>query len=296
VRLLRSASVALVCCHGYKPNLVGLLAARSLGIPIIAVSRGWTGETLRVRFYEALDRFALRWMDQVVCVSHSQAHKVVRAGVPLSKVRVIPNAIHTARFAEVDQRFRERLRQMFSEPPSLIVGAAGRLSPEKGFDVLIDAAALVTRANPSTGFVLFGDGALRQRLVQQAEAKGLNGRFVFAGFRSDLDKYLPHLDLVVLPSRTEGLPNVALEAHAAGVPIVATAVGGTPDVVQDRVTGYLVPSEDPGTMARRVQDLLVSEAVRRDMGARGRERVRWEFSFDSQARAYRSLFEAMMSK
>ena len=214
---LRADRIQLLVVHGYKAGLLGRFAARRAGIPVVAVSRGWTYESRKVRLYEMLDRINLRWMDRVVCVSHGQAAKVRRAGVPERRVAVIPNAIRPERFDKPDPAARGELERLFPRPVTHIVGAAGRLSPEKGFDVLIDAAALVARSLPSAGFVLFGEGLLREPLKRQIEGRGLAGRFVIAGFRSDLDRLLPHLDLLVQSSHTEGMPNVVLEACAAGV-------------------------------------------------------------------------------
>ena len=253
--LLRRVAATALVCHGYKANLLGLISARRLGIPIVSVSHGWTAESRRVRLFEALDRRLLCRMNKVVCVSEGQARKVRRAGVPEAKVQVIRDAVRGDRFVAVDPACRERLEAMFPKRPRLIVGAAGRLSPEKGFGVLVDAAAQVLRSQPflgkaaadedrGVGFVLFGDGPLRGALESQIEACGLRGSFQLAGFRSDLDKYYPHLDLLVLPSYTEGLPNVVLEAFAAGVPVVATAVGGTPEAVLHGVNGYFVEAGD----------------------------------------------------
>ena len=118
------------------------------------------------------------------------------------------------------------VRQFFHKPLKRIVGAAGRLSPEKGFEQLIEAARMVTAQDADAGFVLFGDGPLRAALSRQIAASNLAERFILAGFRADLGKFLPHLDLMVLSSYTEGLPVVLLEALAAGVPVVSTAVGG----------------------------------------------------------------------
>src|SRR5262249_8930565 len=148
-------------------------------------------------------------------------------------------------FESAEPEYRQRLEAMFPRQPAVIVGAAGRLSPEKGFEVLIDAAAELVGTEQAAeslpvGFVLFGDGPLRGNLESQIAARGLQGRFQLAGFRSDLDKFYPHFDLLALPSYTEGLPNVVLEAFAAGVPVVATAVGGTPEAVMHGVNGYLV--------------------------------------------------------
>jgi glycosyltransferase involved in cell wall biosynthesis len=285
----------VLCCHGYKANVVGRLAARRVRIPVVAVSRGWTGASLKVRFYEALDRLNLRWMDRVVCVSEAQADKVRRARVPAEKIVVIHNAIRADRFASADASYRATLQGFFPFPRRQIIGAAGRLSPEKGFDVFVRAAAALAVEDPALGFILFGHGPLQTRLTAQIAASGLEGRCVLAGFRSDLDSFLPHLDVLVLPSYTEGLPNVVLEAGAAGVPVVATAVGGSPEAIVDGVTGYLAPAGSPTALAARIRAILTSEPRRRAMGLQGREHVRRFFSFDAQGERYRSLFDELLA-
>lgn len=291
---LRGQSIDLLCCHGYKADLLGRPAARKLGIPVVSVSRGWTAATWKVRVYEAIDRFSLRWMDRVVCVSEGQAEKVRRAGVAETKVRVIRNAIFTDRFGEPDEPGRAFLQAHFAWPRSHLIGAAGRFSPEKGFGNLIDAAADVVRVHPQAGFVLFGDGPLRDALAAQIDRLGLRDNFVLAGFRADLDRWLPNFDLFALPSYTEGLPNVVLEAFAARVPVVATAVGGTPEVIQDGSSGYLVPAGDAPSLADRISALLGNERRRATMGMCGYYRVRDHFTFEAQARQYVSLFHELL--
>jgi glycosyltransferase involved in cell wall biosynthesis len=280
----------VLCCHGYKANLLGRIAARQARVPVVAVSRGWTGESLKIRLYEALDRLNLHWMDRVVCVSEGQARKVRRVGVPDEKIQVIRNAVRTERFDGDGSSARDALSAYFPSPPGLIVGAAGRLSPEKGFDVLIEAARLLTRKHPSIGYLLFGAGSRESALARQIETSGLQDHFRLAGFHANLDDLLPGLDLLVLPSYTEGLPNVILEALAAAVPVVATAVGGTPEVVEEGVNGYLVAPGNPEQLAQRIQDMIDSEPRRREMGRNGRQRMSEEFTFSVQARAYERLF------
>lgn len=280
-------------CHGYKANLLGRVAARRRAIPAVSVSRGWTHENWKVRLYEALDRRHLRWMDRVVAVSEGQAEKVRRCGGRPERVRVIHNAVDPERFADPDPSYRVKLRRFFRQPFTRIVGAAGRLSPEKGFDVLIDAAARVVNAEESVGFLLFGEGPCKADLVKRINAAGLSRFFVLSGFRADLDRFFPFLDLLVLPSYTEGLPNVVLEAFAGGVPVVATAVGGTPEVVEDKVSGYLIPPGDPDALAARILDALSSEDNLRDMGLRGRQCVLEHFTFERQAKHYLELLDEL---
>jgi glycosyltransferase involved in cell wall biosynthesis len=287
---LRRAGADVLLCNGYKAALLGRIAARREGVPVVAVSRGWTSESWKVRLYDLADRINLRWMDRIVCVSEGHAAKVRRAGVPAGRLVVIRNAISADRFDDPDPAYRQRLLGLFPDPPQRVVGAAGRLSPEKGFNVLVEASRRVLTEDPAAGVVLFGDGPLREALARQVERAGLARRVVLAGFRADLDRYIPWLDVMVLPSYTEGLPNVVLEACAAGVPVVATAVGGTPEVIEDGENGYLVSPGDARTLAGSILAVLDSEDMGRGMGETGRRRAREEFTFEAQALQYRRLF------
>ncbi|MBA4062202.1 MAG: glycosyl transferase family 1 [Isosphaera sp.] len=294
--LLREVGCDTLLCHGYKAHILGRVAARRLGVPAVAVSRGWTGETRKVKVYEWLDRRHLRLMDHVVCVSDGQAEKVRRwCGVPAARMSVIRNSARLAAFEARDPDARGRLLDFFPSDSgvSQVVLAAGRLSPEKGFGVLVEAAAAVCREHPDAGVVLFGEGVLRPELERHADRLGLGGRFVMPGFRTDLDVLIGAADVVVLPSFTEGLPNVALEASAAGVPVVATAVGGTPEAVADGDSGYLVPPGQPGPIAARVGELLRDPVLRAKFGAAGRDRMRTGFTFAAQAAAYLRLIAAV---
>ncbi len=291
---LRELQADVLCCSGYKPDIMGVVAARRAKIPVVAVAHGWTAATWKVRFNEILDRFAMRWMDAVVCVSEAQEHRVRRAGISAGRTTVIRNAIDTESFQQVDGSYRSKLESFFVSPRSHYIGTAGRLSPEKGIDQLVEAASIVRASFPAVGFVVFGDGPLRQKLEQLVLQRKLQQNVVFAGFRTDVRCFLAHLDLAVLPSHTEGLPVFVLEAFAAGLPAVATAVGGTPEVVDDGNNGYLVKSNDFRTLAARIEELLGNPARRRSMGERGRQRAESEFSFQTQSRLYQRLFERLL--
>jgi glycosyltransferase involved in cell wall biosynthesis len=291
-RRLRDGQGDVLLCHGYKSNILGRIAARRAGVPVLAVSRGWTGENLKVRLYDLLDKFHLRFMDHVVAVSQGQAGKVRRAGVAVNRLTVIRNATRlSVRLPANDGQ--TILRDLFAAPVQHIVVSAGRLSPEKGFGDLIEAAKLVCETRTDTGFALFGEGSLRNELQQKIDEVGLKERFILPGFRDDLDRLLPCADVFVLPSYTEGLPNVILEASAAGVAVVATAVGGTPEVVRDGATGYLVPPRNARALAERINGLLADEKLRLQMGQAGHEFVRSRFTFAAQAEEYLRLLAEM---
>jgi glycosyltransferase involved in cell wall biosynthesis len=300
VRELASKLVRLgarvVCCHGYKANLLGMLAARRAGVPVLSVSRGWTGEDWKVRIYEGLDRLVLRLVDAVVCVSRGQARKVLDAGIRPERVVVIPNAVRVGRFADPRPETRRQLESLLSNKPRWLIGAAGRLSPEKGFDVLIEAARRVVQEEPAAGFMVFGEGVLRDALQAQIERCGLKGSFVLAGFRNDLDVVTPCFDVLAMTSHSEGLPNVLLESQAAAVPAVCTAVGGIPEIVTDGANGFLVADGDASAVADRLLRLLRSEEARRRMGRHGRDVVTGQFSFAAQAEQYQALFEHLVTR
>ena len=290
---LRRERADLLVCHGYKADVIGLFAARRVGIPVIAVSRGWTGHTRKVRAYEALDRRMLRRMDAVVCVSEGQAAKVARAAIPRDRLHVIHNSIDPTRFQNGAAAGRAILEGLFESPRSAIIAAVGRQSPEKGFDQLVDAARMLARNDDRIGIVLVGDGPDRSMLEALVRDWSLQSSVVFTGFRSDVDRLLPGADILAQASHTEGLPNVVLEACAAGLPVVATDVGGTNEIIEDGVNGYLVPAADPKALASRLLDLVRSRELRHQMGNRGRDLVRTRFSFARQAAAYEELFLAL---
>lgn len=293
---LRDTRADVLFCHGYKADVVGWRAARQVGVPVVAVSRGWTGATWRVHCYEWVDRLCLFAMDAVVCVSQGQARRVRKLGLPRRQIHVIRNSIDLDRFGETDPTARPELESLFSKKPRWIVGGAGRFSPEKGFPVLVEAAAQVCQAYPEAGFVLFGEGPERAKMEQRLRELGLSEQVRLPGFRDDLDRLLPALDVVVLPSYTEGLPNAALEAAAARVPVVATAVGGTPEIVRDRENGFLVPAREPDLMAERIGRLLDDEKLRGQMGLGGRRLVEKEYSFAGQAGAYEAMAAELTRK
>lgn len=293
---LRRLKAELLCTSGYKPDIIGWRAARRAGIPVISISHGWTAATWKVRLYERLDRLILRWMDRVVCVSHAQADKVRAIGVPESSIVVIHNAVGEEAFVEPSSANREEMLRWFAQPPRFVVAAGGRLSPEKGFADLIDAADLVLKRRNDTGFILFGEGPLRADLERRANERGLQGRFIFAGFRDDLSRFLPNLDLAVMSSYTEGLPVILLETCAAGVPTVATSVGGVPEVITEGGSGHLLMAGDVVGLAQRIGQLLDDDAKRQAMGRAARDRVRRDFSFAAMSARYLEVFQQLMGK
>lgn len=291
---MKSQGTDLLVGHGYKANVVGRLATWCTGIPFLAVSRGWTGESRRIRFYEFLDRLFLRLADAVVAVSEGQRQKVIVCGVRADKVRVIHNAIDLECFPGPAER---GIRAELNIPgDAVLVVTAGRLSPEKNHLGLVQAAKRVLSENPDVYFVIFGEGFLRPDLEKAVAEAGIRDRFFLPGFRNDVRSLLHECDIFVLPSHTEGLPNVVLEAFACRKPVVATRVGGTPEVVLHGESGFLVQPNDMEGLAASLTKLCASADMRHKMGEKGYQFIRDQFGYEQQARLYLNIYNGIKKK
>ena len=289
-RRFRQDGVDVVCTNGYKPDVLGLLAAGSMGLPVVSIAHGWTSATRKVRVNEWLDKRAMRWFDRVVGVSECQSTRCVAAGVGERRVVTIANGIDPDQMGRRDEAKRLELKGLFEGVlPRTVFVAAGRLSPEKGFDVLIDAAKGWDASQ--MGLVIFGGGPLEGELREQI---GGSKAVVLGGFRDDLDEMMPQADGFVLSSRTEGLPVVLLECMAAGVPPVVTPVGGVPEVVRDGVEGLHVPVEDAAAIDAACRRLADDEEVRRGFGEAAEKRIRERYTHRRQADEFRALFDELV--
>jgi L-malate glycosyltransferase len=249
-------------------NTLGLPGARLAGVPARIGSRReiLTGDKTRLQL--AGQRAAYRLAHAVVANSAAAAAQLVREGVPARKVRLIPNGVDTARFG-VTVRAR----------PIRRVVMVANLRAEKGHDVLIDAAPQILSVRPETEFVLAGDGREREALAARAQSRGVADRIRFLGPCQDVPDVLAGADLFVLPSRSEALPNAVIEAMAAGLPVVASAVGGIPELITQDATGVLVPAGDAGRLANAVIDLMEHPEHAYQMGRAAHDFVTREFGF-----------------
>jgi glycosyltransferase involved in cell wall biosynthesis len=287
VTILRKNSINILCAHGYKANVIGRLASWLAKIPQLSISRGWTAENKRIHFYEKLDRLFLRAANHIVAVSEGQKTKIVSYGISDRKTTVIHNAIDINVLPLAGTSIREELG---IPADGIFVVSAGRLSPEKNQLGMVEVAKQVVARNEKIYFGIFGEGVLRQELQRQISESGLEEKFFLPGFRTDLQSLFHDIDIFMLPSYTEGLPNVALEAFAAKKPIVATAVGGTPEVVKDGISGFLTTPENFSGLAEAVLTLAKDFGLRQKMGNAGYEHISAEFTFEGQTKKYEDLY------
>lgn len=287
--ILREQRIDLLCTHGYKANFIGCFAKKVSGHPQVAFLRGYTAETWRIRAYEVLDRFLLARTENVVCVSRPQAEQVgARRRTGMKAPRVIRNAVHLP-LAELPID-RVSLRKRLGLPErALIVGAVGRLSREKGHHILVQAAAEFRKASGGIRVVIFGEGRELEALKRGCQELGVSDIVTFAGFEKQISPWIQACDVIVNPSLTEGTPNVVLEAMALGTPVIATAVGGVPDMIEDQQTGVLVPPSDCPAIAEAVSKLL-SQPEKRDEMAKAAQKAISKWSGERQTEQLIDLY------
>ncbi len=269
-------------------DVMGALAARSRALPVV--------HTRRVDNPEP--RWLMAWKyrlhDRVVAISQGIARVLHDGGLPASKLRVVRSAVDARPYA--GERDPARCRESLGlAPDGLAIGVIAQLIPRKGHRILLQALPELLSAHPRLRVYFFGKGPLAGDLQEEIDARDLAARVRLAGFRADLASLLSCLDLVVHPALLEGLGVSLLQASAAGVPIVASAVGGIPEAVRDGVNGRLVPAGDPMALGAAVDALLRDAPLRRQLGAGGRVLVRQEFSVATMTRGNLEVYRDLLA-
>ena len=290
---LRRNRVEIVHAYGFYPNIFATAAAKMAGAIAVASIRDqgdmWSPMQNRAQ------RWILRLADAVVVNAASVRDILVRDGYDERRIVVIRNGVDLSRF---ETRSTEgTLRRELGLPERTpIVAALCRLHEVKGVEHFLEAAVALSRRFPEARFIVAGDGYHRPALEQYAAQLGLAGRVIFTGFRHDVPQFLSQVQVSVLPSLSEALSNTLLESMAAGVPVVATRVGGNPEVVEHGVTGFLVPSREPEALSATIGRLLEQPSLAQAMGRAGRQRVHEHFSLDRLTEETEGLYIRLLMK
>jgi glycosyltransferase involved in cell wall biosynthesis len=287
--LVNRLGPGIIHTHGYRADVIAGQVARAHRVATVSTVHGFTGGGIRNRLYERVQCIALRRADAVIAVSRPLVHRLVRAGVPRAKIRCLPNG-----FLPPETNFSRAVarRKLGIRDDSIVVAWVGRLSPEKGADVMLHAIA---ECDPAWQLSMIGDGPERNRLREQAEKLGIDNRVTWHGAVASAGSLLHAFDAFVLSSRTEGTPIALFEAMYAGVPVIATRVGGVPDVVES-AHALLVPPENPRMIARALEEIARERSAATKRSALARERVLQIFSAEPWLAAIDAVYDEVRAK
>ena len=298
--------IQIVHTYNFYPNVFALPAARLARAPRVVASIRDTG-VYQTSMQKRVQRLVCRMAHCIVVNAEAVRQWLIEEGYERKKIVVIRNGVDLSRFERTGDG--RRLRQDLGVPPRApIVAVVSRLHELKGLDDFLAAAAALAARHPEVRYLIVGDrlavkdgtvvkeDAYRASLEGLARRLGIADRVVFTGFRLDIPQILQEVAVSVLPSLSEGLSNFLLESMAAGVPVVATRVGGSPEAVGDGETGLLVPTRNAAALARAIDALLTDHDLARRMGQAGRRRMEERFSLEAMARATERLYSSLLGR
>jgi glycosyltransferase involved in cell wall biosynthesis len=279
--------------HEYKSNALGLLVRRFWPMRLVTTVHGWVKHTNRTPLYYAIDRFCLPRFERVVAVSPDLLEASRAAGVPVDRCVMIENAIDTEEYRRAYAPAEAKLRANLP-PGRLVVGAVGRLSEEKGFDLLIRAADKLLSEGLDFEVWIVGTGDQREHLERVIAERNRGDRVRLLGYRADMIDLYHAMDVFVLSSLREGLPNVMLEAMALEVPVLATRIAGIPRLVSDGVDGLLIAPGDDVELTSGLRRLLTDADRRRRLAAAGRQTIEERYSFRARMEKMRAVYDELL--
>lgn len=297
---LKKEKVDILHVHLFDPSIVGLLAGVKAGTKYRVMTRHYSDYHTRINknWHVRLDKMCNRLSHKIIAVSeHTSDHVIEIEGAPREKVVTVYNGIDFERVQPSKDNFRERIRQEFDAEDKFLILTTGRLHPEKGYPYLFEAVAKLKKlVNKPFVWLIAGKGPLETEFRQRVSELGCDDVIKFIGFRKDIPDLMSTADVFVLPSVAEAFGVVFAEAIYLGVPIVATKIGGIPEIVTDGVDGILIPPADSNAIANTVADLISNPEKLKSLANKGRDKVIGKFEFEDMTRNYEAVYESLQKK
>jgi glycosyltransferase involved in cell wall biosynthesis len=291
--MLRRERIEILHTYGLYPNLFAITPACAARVPVILASIRDIGD-IWTPMQRRFQKTACRMAHAIAVNAEAVRRRLIAEGYDPRRITVIENGVDLKRFHGGPGTGRLH-RELGLEPGTPLIGVVSRLNPDKGLSYLLRAAAALGDSWPAARFVLFGDGPGRAALEAEAADLGVTGRVTFLGFRTDVAELLPDVTISVLPSLSEAMSNVVLESMASERPVVATRVGGLPEVMEDGAHGCLVPPADAAALARALSMLLEDPVRARAMGRAGRDHITRHFSQERMIERTQDLYDRLMA-
>lgn len=292
IRICRQRNVTIWHAHDYKSNALGLLVRRFHPMHLVTTAHGWVRWTSRTPLYYRIDRFCMRHYEQVICVSKDLYQTCRDHGIPEDRLHQIDNAIVLEDYVTTPATLQHKARFGF-DSQRILIGTVGRLSEEKGFHHLINIISRLIMDGHPVGLVIAGEGHLRDQLQRQIDHLELQNHVRLEGFLADPGELYRAIDLFVLSSLREGLPNVVLEAMASQRAVVATNCNGIPTLLQDGINGLVVPTDNENALHDAIRRCLISETFLRQMAVNGRRTIEERFCFDRRMSRVVSVYRQL---
>lgn len=300
-RLMLQERPDIVHTHTSKTGILGRWAAKMAGVPIIVhtphghVFYGHFGPLVS-RFFLAIERLMASITDRMVALSEGERNDYIRFSVSSpDKIVTIHSGVEIDRYMKAEVNVEEKRRSLGLNPNGLVVGTVGWLLPIKGPIHLLNAMAHIWRNHPEIRLVFVGKGELEGKLRAEASRMGVSERVTFLGWRDDIPEIMQILDIFVLPSLNEGMGRVLVEAMAAGRPVVASRVGGIPDLVEHKKNGFLVGPGDVNGTSLAIKRLLIDREMRDEMGRMGRAMAQ-NFTVEGMVEKIDALYSSLYQK
>ena len=292
-KLLIENRISLLHTHNYKSDIVGYFAAKLTGIPWVATNHVWHGTDRKLRAYEKLDAFFLKFADKIVAVSAEIKRGLIKENIPDKKIEVIHNGIDLSAFNNRPAAAKLRTDLGISHGDFVIV-IAGRLSEEKGHEIFLKAAPEVSRRRKGVKFLIVGDGPLKGHLKSYTAAHNLTDQVIFTGIRTDIPDIYSISSILVNASFIEGLPLTILEAMASKLPVIATAVGAVPQVIKHGVNGILIEAGDFMRLSAEICALIDDSQKRELLAEQAYRDACANFNVAIMANSYRELYQKVI--
>ncbi len=281
IKFIKKNRVDIIHTHGYRSDIIGFLAAKGAGIPIVSTIHGFVPSSRKLRIYQKCDVFFLKFFNELIPVSNQLRMTLIKSGIDSGKITLLHNAV------DVEIRHEKTggpglLNQdalnIVKERGDFMIGVVGRLSPEKDIPNFLNAASILVKKFKHLKFIVVGEGPEKENLINLASEPGLKDKVQFTGFVNNIDMVYPLLDLLVISSRTEGVPLVMLEAMKHCVPVVASDVGGIGEVIENKKDGLLVPPADSEELAKNIEHFVTDSAFYEIVCSRARKKIETRFN------------------
>jgi glycosyltransferase involved in cell wall biosynthesis len=283
--ILKKNQFDLLHTHGYRADVLGSITGKITGLSLISTCHGFIANDSNLTLYNMIDRIILRSFNKIIAVSKGIKDDLIKSGIHESHITVLQNAVSGHHSSELFSQNRQSKRKLVKiDGKDFVIGYLGRLSEEKGINYLIEAGSLLFNEGMPIRLLIIGEGPQRKEMEDLVKKTNIGDNITFVGFQSEIEEWLPAIDVFVLPSLTEGTPMALLEAMAYGIPVVASTVGGIPYIIDSGKNGILVSPGNPQDIKDAISLLYRNEDLRNTFSREAQNKIKSNYNVEDWTR------------